>query len=364
MAATTIPVEFGETRYDVVVGPGVRGETAALTAGFDAFAVLADQAVTQLHGLPCVGAPTLEIPGGEVAKTFQGLERSLEFCATSGLSRRSALVAFGGGTIGDLGGLTASLFKRGMAVIQIPTTLLAQVDASVGGKTAINLSAGKNLAGTFHQPAAVLCDTELLATLPNDEFQSGLGEVVKTAIIEGEADLEALELDAAAVLRRDPAALKRTVSRCVQTKARVVALDPTEKGVRRTLNLGHTFAHAIEHAAGYGRVPHGIAVGVGLVLAARAAEAHYGSTKGLRERTADLLRAFGLPTTLAELRQDTELAELMTVDALVEGLGHDKKGSVGRPEFVLPRAAGELECGIPLGSGLLRDLFGTVSSDA
>ncbi len=347
--------------YDVTVGPGVAAQGPALAAGFAAdgrTALVADERVLGLHGAPGgFDAPALSLAGGEQVKTFPVLEQVLDFCAASKLSRGSVLLAFGGGTIGDLTGLAASLFKRGLSVVQIPTTLLAQVDASVGGKTAVNLASGKNLAGTFHQPSAVLCDTTLLGTLSDGEYESGLGEVLKTAILAGEDELSTLEACAAALLARDPEALQGTVTMCVRTKARVVASDPLERGPRRSLNLGHTFGHAIEHAAGYGQVPHGVAVGVGLALAARASAMVMGSPNALVERTMDGLRHFGLPATMDELRSRYGLGAALQTDALISGLGHDKKGAVGAPEFVLPTRPGHVELGVALDPTILETLF-------
>jgi len=321
-------------------------------------ALVADEQVLELHGFPKgFDGNTLILPGGEEIKTLTVLERVLDYCADSRLSRGSVLVAYGGGTIGDLTGLAASLFKRGLAVVQIPTTLLAQVDASVGGKTAVNLASGKNLAGTFHQPSAVYCDTSLLATLGDTEYASGLGEVLKTALLAGEAELCDLEARAGALMARDGEALQDTVTMCVQTKARVVASDPLERGARRSLNLGHTFGHAIEHAAGYGRVPHGVAVGVGLALAAGASERSGVAASGLAQRTEELLRLFGLPATLDELRSLYSLASALSTEALISGLGHDKKGAVGVPEFVLPVRPGEVKLGVPLEQPILEGLF-------
>ena len=254
------------------------------------------------HGPLSAGGETLELDGGEDIKTLPVLGQALEFCAGASLSRGSALIAYGGGTVGDLAGLCAALFKRGLPVIQVPTTLLAQVDASVGGKTAINLDAGKNLAGAFHQPSEVLCDTEVLATLDDAEYASGLGEVIKTAVLAGEEALTQIEASADAVALRDPGALVEAVELCVRTKAAVVAEDPLERGPRRALNLGHTFGHAIEHVAGYGAIPHGVAVAVGIDLAARAASSTFGSDGGVGERARALCPTFGLPGSLAELR--------------------------------------------------------------
>lgn len=347
--------------YDVTVGPGVaaKGPTIASELAKDGrMAIVADERVLKLHGPPpAFDGHMLTLSAGEPVKTFAVLERVLDFCAASNLSRGSVLLAYGGGTIGDLTGLAASLFKRGLAVVQIPTTLLAQVDASVGGKTAVNLSSGKNLAGTFHQPSAVLCDTALLVTLTDSEYASGLGEVLKTAILAGDDELSALEAFAGSLMERDPAALQATVTMCVRTKARIVASDPMERGPRRALNLGHTFGHAIEHAAGYGTVPHGVAVGVGLALAARASKMVMDDGTGLAERTIDGLRLFGLPATLDELRGRYGLEGALSTEALIHGLGHDKKGAVGAPEFVLPTRPGHVELGVPLETAVLETLF-------
>ncbi|MEM9383198.1 MAG: 3-dehydroquinate synthase [Planctomycetota bacterium] len=363
MDPRSIRVAVDGTPYEVCVGAGVRERVAAATADADRVACVADRRVVELHGALRVSetlggdAGTLLLDGGEGAKTMERLEEALDFCAEARLSRASALVAYGGGTVGDLAGLAASLFKRGLGVVQVPTTLLAQVDASVGGKTAINLRAGKNLAGTFHQPSAVFCDTAVLSTLPDEEFASGLGEVVKTAIIGGEDVLARIEEAADAVVARDGDALAEVVAACVRVKARVVEADPEERGLRRVLNLGHTFGHAIEHAAGYGRVPHGVAVGVGLSIAARAAEVAVGADRALSERTRRLLIRFGLPVSLDELRDRDGVGGALTTEALRAGLGHDKKGRVGSPEFVLARAAGDVAAGIELDGALVDDLL-------
>ncbi len=364
MPPTSIRVELPDAPYSVAVGPGVAADACAALAGFNRWAVVADARVLELHGaalrLP-VESGVLALEGGESAKELPVLGRVLEFCASQGLARSSALLAFGGGTIGDLAGLGASLFKRGIAVVQAPTTLLAQVDASVGGKTAINLAAGKNLAGTFHHPSAVLCDTGLLATLDDDEFASGLGEVIKTAIIGGEPALASLEQRVLGLLEREPVALQSVIAECVRTKAAVVADDPTERGRRKVLNLGHTFAHAIEHAAGYGRIPHGVAVGTGLALALEASERHFGVDPGFGDRVRSLLEQVGIPATLDALRASFEASPRgrvsLTRGALEAGLAHDKKSEVGRPRFVLARAPGDLVWDVELDAALVAELL-------
>lgn len=334
--------------YAVHIGPGVTSRLDAACRDASRVALLVDARVDALHGerLDALGdAPKLALEGCEDTKSFTVLERVLDFFVQAGLDRSSYVVTFGGGTLGDLGGLAASLFKRGVAVVHVPTTLLAQVDASVGGKTAVNLAAGKNLAGTFHQPRAVLADTALLATLSEDELRSGLGEVVKTAMLDGEGALDRLEACAAALAAKDTDALTETVARCVRQKARVVAQDPHERGARRALNLGHTFGHAIESVAGYGRVPHGVAVAAGLALALRASTAlSLATSSSYAPRVEALLAALGLPDSLDTLRAQSGLA--LPADELVAAMAHDKKGAVGEPELVLPTAPGRVELGV------------------
>ena len=351
MSVRTLSVDVAPP-YPVHVGAGALERLGEVCEPFGARAVLTDARVEELHGerLAALGAaPRLALEPGEDAKDLGGLGHVLDFLAGAGLDRAGLLVTFGGGVISDLGGLAASLYMRGIAVVHAPTTLLAQVDAAIGGKTAVNLSAGKNLAGTFHQPRAVLCDTALLATLDDDELRSGLGEVVKSALLAGEDDLARLERDAERLLARDAEALAGTVAACVALKARTVAADEREAGPRRALNLGHTFAHAIERAAGFGRVPHGVAVAVGLGLALRLSEAQ-GRLRdaALPGRLAALLGRLGLPAGLAELRAAYGAA-LAPVD-LERAMRLDKKGRAGRMRPVLLAAPGApvLDAEVPL----------------
>ncbi len=344
--------------YDVRIGRGILGGIEAETARFARRAILTDEIVGPLHAgkLESLRAPVLAVPAGERSKRFATLERALEFLAASGLDRGSCLVALGGGVVGDLGGLAASLYMRGIACVQAPTTLLAQVDASVGGKTAIDLEAGKNLAGTFHQPVAVFADTGTLATLPEIEIRSGLGEVVKCALIEGEEALLSLERAAPAIRAREPGVFDAIVERCVRLKAEIVRRDPRESGERKALNLGHTFAHAIERAAGYGEVPHGIAVAVGIGLALRLArETNRLEDATLPERVESLLRALDLPRDLPGLRR--EHPEVPGARAIALAMRNDKKGAAGVPRFVLPRRAGSVERDVEVGAASLESVF-------
>lgn len=356
MSARRIEVQTNPP-YDVHVGPSALEEVHEDSLQKDGVFVLADEKAWSLHGKALVGleaAPRLEIAGGEGAKSLAQLEGVLDALAASGLSRASAVITFGGGSISDLGGLAASIFKRGIDVVHCPTTLLAQVDAAVGGKTAINLKLGKNLAGTIHQPRGVFADPAVLRTLPTDEWASGLGEALKTALVGGAESLKSLEMLSSELTRQQPEGISALVADCVQTKARIVAEDPSEQGPRRALNLGHTFAHAIEHCAGYGAIPHGVAVAVGVSLALEASAA-MGILEdgGLSERVRKLQKALGLPSSLADLRGPHNLGP----EGLLAGLAQDKKGAVNQPEFVLVRKPGDLALGVGLEGSLLQSLL-------
>ena len=344
--------------YNVYVGASALEKVHECGLQKDCVFVLADEKAWSLHGKALVGleaAPRLEITGGEDAKTLAQLGSVLDALTASGLSRASTVITFGGGSISDLGGLAASLYKRGVDVMHCPTTLLAQVDAAVGGKTAINLKLGKNLAGTVHQPRGVFADPAVLQTLPADEWASGLGEALKTALVGGEASLKSLEMLSPELTRQQPETLSALVADCVQTKGRIVADDPSERGPRRALNLGHTFAHAIEHCAGYGAIPHGVAVAVGVSLALEASAA-MGILEdgGLIERVNKLQETLGLPSSLADLRGQHDLGP----EGLLAGLAQDKKGAVNKPEFVLVRKPGDLALGVGMEGSLLQSLLG------
>jgi len=356
----TVRVET-EPAYEVRIGPRAVGGLPAALERFARVAVLTDTQVEALHAARLGRAaekPRLALPPGEVSKSFATLERVLDFLAAAGLDRQSALVAFGGGVIGDLGGLAAALYARGIPFVQVPTTLLAQVDSSVGGKTAVNLAAGKNLAGVFHQPSLVLADTELLATLSDDEYASGLGEVLKTVLLAGDEALAFLEQSAPAVHARDAAVLAELVERCVRLKAAVVARDPHERGERKALNLGHTFAHAIEHEAGYGRIPHGIAVATGVALALRAsAEARVLASPKLIARVDALLHTLALPADLAQLA--ARYGARLTAAGLANAMRSDKKGVAGTPRFALLAQPGRWELDVALDEPRILSLLRT-----
>ncbi|MDP6989893.1 MAG: 3-dehydroquinate synthase family protein [Planctomycetota bacterium] len=344
-----------EPPYEVHVGPGVLAGVAAALGPYTAAAVVTDAQVAELYRTALVGAadlPTFVLPPGEGSKSLTRLEEVLSFLARIGLDRESCVVALGGGVVGDLSGLAAALYMRGIAVHACPTSLLAQVDASVGGKTAVNLPEGKNLAGAFHQPAAVWADTAVLPTLEAAQWQSGLGEMLKTALVAGEPVLASVEEAAEGLSRRACEGLADLIASCVATKARVVAADPTETGGRRVLNLGHSVGHAIERVAGFGVIPHGIAVAAGIGSALECSRLlGLLDDADLPERVARLASALGLPAGLAALRESSGLA--LAAGDVATAMQLDKKGRRGVPRLVLARAPGELVWGVEVDPALL-----------
>ena len=289
------------------------------------------------------GAPLL-IAVGEKSKSVAEAERCWDWLATSGARRDDVVVAAGGGVVGDLAGFVAATYLRGVGLWQIPTTLLAQVDSSVGGKVAVNLAAGKNLVGGFYQPDLVVADPGLLATLPESEFRSGMGEVVKYALLDADGLLDQLESEVEHVLARRPDVVGAIVRRCVGVKAAVVADDETERGRRAVLNLGHTAAHALEATLGYGVLPHGVAVGLGLLVALAVSEEMVGLSPTVRERTRRLLVALGLPV----------VTPVESWDEVIEAAGRDKKVTAAGSGFVCLRAVGDPVWGVPVPADVFR----------
>lgn len=330
-----------EPRCPVVIGAGALGEAAAFAARHSRALVVSDAVVANLHAARlALGTSALHVVAtGEAAKTFSELEKLLAAMAAARLDRGSLVVALGGGSVGDVAGLAAALYMRGIAVLQCPTTLLAMADASIGGKTAIDLPAGKNLVGAFHAPIGVLADTETLATLDAEQLAAGFGELLKCALLAGERELALVERSAARLVARDAAALAQAVELAARLKARIVAADPRERGERKLLNLGHTFAHAIEKVAGYGAIPHGVAVGCGVALACDAA-----ANDALAARIRALLTALGLCGSLAEL--EARYACRLEQAALVDAMQLDKKNADGEIRLVLPSAPGAARYGV------------------
>jgi len=335
-----LTVNLGERSYAIRFGTdltaSVRAETAALAAGGRRIAVLTDSnlQVAQAEALRAMfgEAPVLAIEPGEESKSLGGLGRVLDFLAAQKVDRGGALFAFGGGVIGDLGGFAAASWLRGIDYYQVPTTLLAMVDSSVGGKTGINLTAGKNLAGAFHQPRGVFVSTGLLATLPRREFAAGTAEVIKYGLL-GDPDLLA-QLEARPLTPASPE-LAAVVRRCCALKARIVEADERElaaEGGRALLNLGHTFGHAIENAAGYGEYLHGEAVAIGLCAAARLSQELGCIEPGEVARIEQVVAAHALPV---------RLRAPLDYPALFRAMTRDKKVRAGGLRFVVLRRAGE-----------------------
>ncbi|HUH07194.1 MAG TPA: 3-dehydroquinate synthase [Egibacteraceae bacterium] len=302
-----IKVALPGSPYDVVVGAGALdalGELAALPQAATRVALVTSPAVGALYAARAASAlerdgrsiETIEISDGEDAKTLQTLERLYHRFAGIPLRRSDAVVALGGGVIGDLAGFAAATWNRGVALVQVPTTLLAQVDAAIGGKTGVNLPEGKNLVGAFHQPIAVIADTATLETLPARERRAGLGEIIKCGFILDPAILDLVERRPTDAVDGAQDLLTELVVRSVAVKARIVAADEREGGERAVLNYGHTVGHAIEALTGYDTYRHGEAVALGMVFAARLGERMGISQTGLAQRTETVLRAVGLPT--------------------------------------------------------------------
>ena len=349
--------------YAIVVGQGVIDSLgSALTALAARRAiVVADEAIAATHaaraiaslGRAGVETTLLVVPAGEASKSAAEAARLWNELARLAVDRRTHVVAVGGGVVGDLTGFVAATFARGLPLWQVPTTLVAQVDSAIGGKTGINLDTGKNLVGAFWQPRGVVADIDTLATLPDREFTSGLAEVLKYGVIL-DADLFAwLEANAPAIRRRDPAALLHIVERSAALKAHVVERDEHEtSGLRAILNYGHTFAHAFETAAGYGTLLHGEAVAIGMAAAARLAAALGRVGPDVVARQDALLTALGLPVAANDLSWTPPVA-----DELITIMGRDKKTVDGRLRFVLPTRIGHVELVDDIDAALVRGVL-------
>ena len=274
----------------------------------------------------------LEMPDGERAKSMATVERLAAQLVKKGADRQSLLIALGGGVVGDVTGFLAAIYMRGIAVIQVPTTLLAQVDAAIGGKTGVNLPAGKNLLGSFHQPRAVLADPAVLSTLPPREYRAGLFEALKCGIIRDPAIFEFMEKERARILKREPAALEWLIAACAAVKAEVVAADEREGGLRRILNFGHTQGHALEVEGGYRRFLHGEAVGWGMVAATMLAVGNLRLDAESASRILSAVLAYG---PLPAIRESSS--------KILARVRADKKTVRGAVHFVLPRALGEVD---------------------
>lgn len=350
MSESLVRVDLGSRSYDIVIGgevlPGITDRIRPfLKAGTKRVFVLTDQNVWRAHGESLVTyltdgglkAITHVLPAGEATKSFDNLQDVLETLISHEAERNDLLIAFGGGVIGDLAGLAAGLMKRGMPFVQVPTTLLSQVDSSVGGKTAINSKHGKNLIGLFNQPALVLADIGLLSTLPPREWRAGYAEVIKYGLIDRPDFFDHLEVATPKILAGDVDELSKAVKVSCESKASVVAADETERGNRALLNLGHTFGHAIEKARGFdGRVLHGEAVATGMCMAyrySRSLELCSGQDVVRAER---LIEASGLAPTLSALKTGE-----FDANELLANMFQDKKVESGTLTLILARGIGK-----------------------
>jgi 3-dehydroquinate synthase len=345
---STLTVGLDNRAYDIIVGRDLIAklhEIASAQLADRHVVIIADAAVAPHHLAPleaacgtiCRRVDSLTVASGEASKSMPVLGGLLEDILALGVDRDVVLVALGGGVIGDLVGFAAASLLRGVDFIQVPTTLLAQVDSSVGGKTGVNAAAGKNLIGAFHQPRAVVIDITTLETLPERELRAGYAEVIKYGLLGDAAFFEWLETHGHDVLRRDEAALRHAIITSCTAKARIVEADERESGRRALLNLGHTFAHAFESVCGYdGRLLHGEAVAVGMVLAYRLA-GEMGLCNGQDGgRAAAHVAASGLSVRLGDIAACTA-----TTPSLIDIMRRDKKVRNGRMRFVLPRAIGD-----------------------
>ncbi len=335
----TIEVSTASAEYTVYVGSGLLA-TLARRAGLGRkpgrrVFVLTSPQIWALWSAKFLASftepPTvLFLPAGEQHKRLTQVERLCEELAQAGADRGSMLIAFGGGIVGDVGGFLAAIYMRGVEYIQVPTTLLAQVDSSVGGKTGVNLAAGKNLAGCFHHPVAVFADIDLLATLPERELRAGLYESIKGGIIRDAKLFRLMERSATSILAGEPKLLEQVVARSVALKAEVVGLDEREGGLRMILNLGHTVGHAIESVTKYKALLHGEAVGWGMLAALSIARERGTVTEREAERIAQVIDAYG-----------PLLGFRATRAKLVAATGSDKKNRSGVRRYVLPRGIGD-----------------------
>jgi 3-dehydroquinate synthase len=353
----TVPVQLGRRSYAIKIGTGLLarlgGECARLKLGARC-AIITDTNVGRRYAKETFNAlatkgfsPSLiVVPAGETAKSLKTVQICYDLLAAHRLERKSFIVALGGGVVGDLAGFVAATYLRGLAFVQVPTTLLALVDSSVGGKVGVNLKAGKNLVGAFYQPRLVLCDLDTLKTLPEREYRAGLAEVIKYGIIEDAKLFAQLERDLPKLLRRDRGTLAGVVARCCEIKADVVGRDETEGGLRAILNFGHTIGHAIENISGYGKYLHGEAIAIGQVAAAQLSARLLGLPERDVERIASLFKWAGLPVTikLNAARRKRLLAAMKL----------DKKVSGGEIKFVLARKIGRVVWGQRVSEGLIQ----------
>lgn len=338
-AIQQLRIELGDRSYPILIGPALLSNSALLAAHVTAndILIVTNTVVAPLYLQTLKAALSgkriveLVLPDGEHTKTFTTLSTVFDAMVNARLNRDAAVIALGGGVVGDMAGFAAACYQRGVDFYQLPTTLLSQVDSSVGGKTAVNHPGGKNLIGAFYQPRCVIADTSVLATLPDRELHAGLAEVIKYGLIRDPAFFMWLEENIDKLLARNSQALTYAIKRSCEVKAEVVGIDEHENGLRAILNLGHTFGHAIENALGYGEWLHGEAVAAGMVLAADMSLRLGWFSNDDLQRTITLLTRAGLPVK----------APAIGVEKAIELIGMDKKVKGGRLRLVLLKKLGE-----------------------
>jgi 3-dehydroquinate synthase len=357
-------VEIPQRQYPIFVADGlladkqklrelllerIQGRQVAIITNEVVAPLYLDALLQALDGLQ---VDVMQMADGEAQKNLQVYQQTMDFLLGARHNRSTCLIALGGGVVGDLCGFVAATFQRGVDFVQIPTTLLAQVDSSVGGKTAVNHPQGKNMIGAFHQPVAVLADTATLSTLPSREYAAGLAEVVKYGVIEDAAFFEFLEQHSDDLLAKDGAVLSQVILRCCAIKAEVVSADERESGRRAILNYGHTFGHGIEKLCGYGQWLHGEAVAIGMVMAARLSVAVAGLDESMVTRLTALLTRLGLPTAL-----DQASREVATVEAMMDVMGLDKKVVDGRLRFIVASELGQVQVRDDIDAAVVREVL-------
>jgi 3-dehydroquinate synthase len=359
-----VPVALADRSYHVVIGPDLLSKTAQLIAPFCPHrrtVIITDQTVAALHlaaltaSLDAGGIIHHEIilPPGEKTKSFANLEHVVDELIAHRIERGDVILALGGGVIGDLAGFAAAIVKRGMDFIQIPTTLLAQVDSSVGGKTAINSRHGKNLIGAFHQPRLVIADLDVLDTLPKREIMAGYAEIIKYGLIDDRDFFDWLEVNASALIAGDPQARMTAIAKSVAKKAEIVSQDERESGRRALLNLGHTFGHAFEAATGFGPdLLHGEAVALGLVMAFDYSAAQGLCPAGDAAAVRQHLDQLGFITKPSRVKGGP-----FPADFLMNAMAQDKKVEAGRLTFILARAIGQAFVAKNVPSAPVRDFL-------
>jgi len=361
----TVHVSLGNRSYDIKIAPGLidrLGRECARLKLAAGCAIITDSNVGKqyaravFNSLAAAGfKPSLiVVQPGEATKSLKVVQSCFDQLAMQRLERKSFIVALGGGVVGDLAGFLAATYLRGIAFVQVPTTLLAQVDSSVGGKTGVNLKSGKNLVGAFHQPKLVVCDLDTLKTLPDREFRAGLAEVIKNGIIFDAKLFKQLERDLPRLLKRDQTILAPVIARCCEIKAEVVGKDETEGGLRAILNFGHTIGHAIENISGYGKYLHGEAISIGQVAAAELSHEMLDLPEGDVERIRNLFQRAGLPV---RMRLNSSKRQ-----KLLNAMRLDKKVSGGEIKFVLAEKIGKVVWSQRVPGNMIGDALGEITN--